>query len=183
MSFNVNDIRANLALDGARPTQFMVEITNPFDGATALKAPFLVKASSIPASNLGLVEIPYFGRPIKLAGDRTYDNWGVRVINDEDFVLRDSFERWHALINTPTGNVRDEDAAGLNYKSQAIVSQFGKTGSIIRRYRFDGIFPLSVGEIALDWGAVNTVEEFTVIFAVDKWVPLPSSTGDGGGDS
>lgn len=179
MAFNVNDIRANLALDGARPTQFMVEITNPFEGLTALKSPVLVKAASIPASNMSPIEVPYFGRPIKLAGDRTYDNWGVQIINDEDFVLRDAFEQWHWAINSPEGNLRANP--GLGYKSQAIVSQFGKTGSIIRRYRFDGIFPTQVGEIGLNWGAVNQVEEFGVTFAVDKWVTLPGPTGDGGG--
>jgi hypothetical protein len=180
MAFNVNEIRANLQLDGARPTQFMVEINNPYDGATALKAPFLVKAATIPASTIGQVEVPYFGRSIKLRGDRTYDNWAVQVINDEDFILRNSFEIWHHEMNTPEGNVAQE--AGLGYKSTAIVSQFGKTGSIIRRYRFDGIFPVLVGDIGLNWGAVNTVEEFGVVFSVDKWVPLPSVTGNGGGE-
>lgn len=179
MAFNVNEIRANLQLDGARPTQFMVEITNPFDGVTALKSPFLVKAASLPASNIGQIEVPYFGRPIKLAGDRQYDNWGVQVINDEDFVMKDAMEIWHHEINSPEGNLRANP--GLGYKSTAIVSQFGKTGSIIRRYRFDGIFPLAVGEIGLNWGAVNQVEEFGIMFAVDKWVPLPGLTGDGGG--
>jgi hypothetical protein len=157
----------------------MVEITNPYDPRTALKSPVLVKAASLPASQIGVIEVPYFGRPIKFRGDRVYDNWSVQVINDEDFILRDAFEIWMHEMNSPEGNIAAE--ASLNYKSQAIVSQFSKAGNIIRRYRFDGIFPLQVGDIGLNWGAVNTIEEFGVSFAVDKWVPIAGTTGDGGG--
>lgn len=180
MAFNVNEIRANLQLDGARPSQFMVEITNPFDGLSAFKTPFNVYAASLPASTLGMIEVPYFGRPIKLAGDRVYENWTIGVRNDEDFVIKDGLETWHAAINGPTSNLRRDP--GLGYKSTAIVSQFAKTGEIIRRYRFDGIFPILVGNIDLNWGSVNQIEEYPVVFAVDKWVPLNGPTGNGGGE-
>ena len=178
MPFNINDIRSSLSLDGSRPTMFMVEIVNPFNNSVTLQTPLLVKAASMPVRNLGVAEVPYFGRPIKLAGDATYDPWQVVILNDEDFLLKNAFEQWTHAINSPTGNIRANP--GLGYKSNATVTQFAKTGDMIRQYTMNGIFPIQVGGIQLDWGATNRVEEFGVVFSVDFWEPIASSTGDGG---
>ena len=72
MAFNINEIRSQLALGGARPTLFQVNITNPANAAGDLKTPFLVRASQVPASTLGFIEVPYFGRKVKIAGDRAF---------------------------------------------------------------------------------------------------------------
>lgn len=177
MPFNINDIRASMSLDGARPTLFMVEIQNPYNGLAGLKIPISVRAASIPARTFGQIPVPYFGRTINLRGDPQYDAWSVGILNDEDFVIREAFEQWCDAINAPEDNVARDP--GLAYKSSAIVTQFSKTGETIRRYRFDGIFPVQVGDINLNWGAQNQVEEFGVTFAVDKWVSLPSVTSIG----
>ncbi|AGS81071.1 tail tube protein [Caulobacter phage Cr30] len=173
--FNINELRANLSLDGARPSQFIVEIQNPFNSSATLKTPFLVEATSIPGRNLGRASAFYFGREIKFGGDSTYDDWGVQIINDEDFILRNAMEEWASSINSPEGNIRREP--GLTYKSSAIVSQLSKTGDIIRRYRFQGIFPVNISDIALAWSAQNQIERFSVTFSVDEWIPLDGVGG------
>jgi len=182
MAFNINEIRSQLSLGGARNSLFQVTIQNPANGAADVKVPFLVRATSIPASTLGLIEVPYFGRKIRLAGDRTFADWTVTVINDEDFTIRNAMEQWSNQIQTFQTNVRDFATASPSaYKAQAQVTQFSKTGQALRTYTFNGIFPTEVSPIELDWNATDTIEEFTVTFQYDWWEVTGGSTGNAGG--
>jgi hypothetical protein len=170
MAFSVNEIKSQLQFGGARPSLFQVRFTNPATGEADLKVPFMVKAAQLPASTVSQIEVPYFGRRIKVAGTRTYENWSVTVINDEDFKIRRAIEAWSRRINTYIGNLRDfGTAAPAEYKSRAEVIQYGQTGNILRTYQFEGIFPLNIGAIELNWESGDQVEEFTVEFAVDYW--------------
>lgn len=181
MAFNVNDIRSQLTLGGARGSLFQVTFTNPANSIADIKLPFLCRASSIPESNLGTIEVPYFGRKIKLAGDRTYGDWNVTIINDEDFLVRNAMEEWSSAINHNQTNLRAfGSAAPLLYKSTAEVTQFSKTGTPIRTYRFNGIYPTSIANIDLNWGDTDTIEEFQVTFAYDWWDVSGGVTGQGG---
>lgn len=181
MAFNINDLRSQLALGGAKPSLFQVQITNPINTIADLKVPFMVKSATLPPSTLGSIEVPYFGRKIKLAGDRTFDTWTVTVINDEDFLVRNAMESWMSSINTHQGNVTAlSSAAPLAYKAQAQITQFSKTGAPLRVYQFNGLFPVNVGEVQMDWGQTDTIEEFTVTFQYDWWDITGGITGDAG---
>jgi hypothetical protein len=181
MAFNINDLRSQLALGGAKPSLFQVQITNPINTIADLKVPFMVKSATLPPSTLGSIEVPYFGRKIKLAGDRTFDTWTVTVINDEDFLVRNAMESWMSSINTHQGNVTTlSSAAPLAYKAQAQITQFSKTGAPLRVYNFNGLFPVNVGEVQMDWGQTDTIEEFTVTFQYDWWDITGGITGDAG---
>ena len=183
MAFNINEIRSNLALGGQRPTLFQVEMTNPANSAGDIKTPFLVRASQVPASTLGFIEIPYFGRKVKIAGDRTFAEWNVTVMNDEDFLIRNAIEEWMNEINSHLGNVRGfGSAADLNYKSTAEVTQFSKTGVPLRKYKFNGIFPVNLTEMEVDWNATDLIQEFQVTFQYDWWEISGGSTGNAGGN-
>lgn len=177
MAFNINDIRANLTGGGARQNLFQVQITNKGNSAADLKIPFLVQASSLPASNLGTIQVPYFGRFIKLAGDRIYDPWVATVINDEDFLVRNALEEWSNKINRFEGNIRDLK----NYKSQAQVIQYGKDGSVLRIYEFNGLFPSVISQIDLGWDQNDAYETFQVEFQYDYWTVVGGKTGNAGG--
>ena len=182
MAFNINEIRSNLALGGQRPTLFQVEMTNPANSAGDIKTPFLVRASQVPASTLGFIEIPYFGRKVKIAGDRTFAEWNVTVMNDEDFLIRNAIEEWMNEINSHLGNVRGfGSAADLSYKSTAEVTQFSKTGVPLRKYKFNGIFPVNLTEMEVDWNATDLIQEFQVTFQYDWWEVSGGSTGNAGG--
>lgn len=182
MAFNINDIRSQLSLGGARNSLFQVTIQNPANGAADIKVPFLVRAAQIPASTLGLIEVPYFGRKIRMAGDRTFADWTVTVINDEDFAIRNAMEQWSNQIQTHQGNLRQFGSASPSaYKAQAQVTQFSKTGNAIRTYTFNGIFPTEISPIEMDWNATDTIEEFTVTFQYDWWEVTAGTTGNAGG--
>ncbi|NDH48943.1 MAG: hypothetical protein EBY41_00060 [Proteobacteria bacterium] len=182
MAFNVNEIRAQLALGGARNSLFQVTIQNPANSAGDVKVPFMVQAAQIPQSTLGLIEVPYFGRKVRLAGDRVFGDWTVTVINDEDFLIRNAMEEWSNNINTHQGNIRSFGAASPSlYKAQAQVTQFAKTGAPIRTYTFNGIFPTDISPIELDWNATDQIEQFTVTFQFDWWEVTGGITGNAGG--
>jgi len=187
MPFKINDFKKNLTYGGARPSLFQVEMTLPdklgdavnngIDGrgltGVEEKLTFLCKATSIPASKIATIDIPYFGRDVKVAGKRTFATWEIVVINDEDFLIRKAFEHWLAAINGHGTNVRNSgvNAAPSSYESTAYVKQFSKgpVESAIRSYKFVNIFPTEVSAIELDWGGQDSIEEFKVTFDYDWW--------------
>lgn len=166
MAFNINEFKSQLVGGGARPTLFQVQILNPVDPVADFKVPFMVKAAQLPQSTLGSFTVPYFGRQVKYAGDRTFGDWTVTVINDEDFIVRNAMEAWSNAINTHDGNLR---ALPQDYKSNGLITQYGKDGSPLRTYVFEGLFPITVSEITMDWSTGDTIEDFQVTFQYDFW--------------
>ncbi|NDB84594.1 MAG: phage tail protein [Alphaproteobacteria bacterium] len=179
MAFAVNDIRAHLQLGGARPTLFQVRLTSNFTSDLANIASFMIQASSLPGSNIPPIEVGYWGRKIKVAGDRVFDDWSVQVMNDEDFKVRHALELWHNKINSLGGNRNTTGSASpSNYKFQAEVSQYSKTGDVVRTYTFYGLFPTQISPIELNWDSTNQIETFQVNFAYDWFeVTAPGNTG------
>lgn len=192
--FNINRFRSEgLVFGGARPTNFSVTLTFPdlvnVPGASS-KASLLCRASKLPESMIAEFPVPYFGRTIKLAGNRQYDDWDVTIMNDEDFLLRNVFEAWHNSINTVISNRLDSRVAnispalGNSYKTTALVTQFSKEGpggidseGAIKTYKFEGIFPTMVSDIPLDFDATNQIEQFQVRFAYD-WYEMFTKAND-----
>lgn len=182
MAFNINEMRANLKAGGARNTLFQVQINNPVAGRADLKMPFLIQAASLPAWNLGMIQVPYMGRTVHLAGDRTFEPWSVEVINDEDFAIRDALEEWNNKIQTLEGNIRDLPSAEASYyTAQATVRQLGKTGDVLREYEFSHVWPMNIGSIELSWGAVDQIEVFPAVFVYDTYKVSGGKTGNAGG--
>lgn len=182
MAFSVNEFSAALKDGGARNSLFQVQITNPINGSADIQVPFMCKAAQIPASTLGVIEVPYFGRQVKLAGNRTYAEWTPTIINDEDFAIRNALEHWSNAINTFEGNLRTAGgSAPALYKANAQVTQYSKTGDILRVYEFIGMFPSEVSTIDLAW-ETEGIEEYTVTFQYDYWRINGGSTGNAGGE-
>ena len=181
MAFDVTQFRAALIGDGARPNLFQAELKFPdyVTGGTlaGLKSRFLINSAQLPESNLGTAPLYYFGREVKLAGNRTYSPWTVNIINDENFDLREAFEQWIAGINSPEGNIRDIQASTLDngYGADARVTQYSKTGVPIKTYKFVGMFPVNISPIDLNWQSNDAIEEFQVTFDYQYWT-------DGGSD-
>ena len=174
MAFNVAEFRSNMIGDGARPNLFQVSLTFPAvatNGALAgQKATFMAKAAQLPGSSVGTVPVYYFGRELKFAGNRTFPDWTLQIINDEDFIIRNSFESWLNAINSHQGNVRNTQAVNnVGYTVDAKVAQYGKTGNVLKEYSFVGMFPIDVAPIDLDWGSNDTIEEYSVTFAYQYW--------------
>ena len=181
MAFNVNDFSAALKGGGARASLFQVQITNPINGAADPLVPFMCQAAAIPASTLGNIALPYFGRQINVAGNRTYDAWTPTILNDEDFAIRNAMEQWSHTINAAQRNINDAGGSAPSlYKANAQVTQYGKTGDILRVYNFVGLYPTEVSTIELSWGS-EEVETFSVTFVYDYWEVIGGNTGNAGG--
>lgn len=176
MPFNILEFRNRLNRDGARPNLFEVSmafptVAVPGSAAAQQEMTFMCRAAQLPGSSIGSVIVPYFGREVKFAGNRVFQDWTVTIINDEDFLLKNAFERWMGGINSHFGNRRN---SALNtpssYVTDASVTQYGKTGSKIKSYQFVGMFPIDLSPIDLDWGSNDTIEEFSVTFQYQYWL-------------
>ena len=205
MAFNINNFKSQLTGGGARPSLFEVSLNFPLSlaiasgtqgsgvgtadglGGESRKLTFMCKASSIPASTISPIEVPYFGRKVKFAGNRTFAEWTITVINDEDFLSRKCFEAWLAGINGHETNEKlfsdgASGALGLSasgYQQTGTVKQFGKSGNELRSYQFINVFPSEVSPIELNWSSENEIEEYTVTLQYDYWVADPVvNTGD-----
>lgn len=171
-SFNVQEFRAQMTGDGARPNLFNCEL--PFLGnllgTAAVKYNFMCRAAQLPGSTVNQVPVNYFGRELKFAGNRTFTEWTVTIINDEDFVIRNAFELWMSRLNSHVSNLRAANYVNPSqYQQDGLVTQFGKADDIIKKYKFIGMFPIDVSPIELDWGANDTIEEYAVTFAYQWW--------------
>ena len=101
----VDDFKSKLRGGGARPNLFKATLNFPaYAGGDVELASFLCKTAALPVSEMALVTVPFRGRQLKIAGDRTFANWTVTVINDTDFSVRDAMERWMNGINAHAAN-------------------------------------------------------------------------------
>jgi hypothetical protein len=180
MAFNINQFRAQMVGDGARPNLFEVRMNFPEFAGNAASTPFtfMCKTTAIPASTIGQVEVQYFGRTLKFAGNRpSFPDLQLTIINDEDFIVRTAFQKWLNNINSHAANLQSPPAAlGLGYKRDASVVQFAKNGRELKTYQFIGCFPTELGEIALDWGSNDAIEEYSVTLSYQWWEATDGST-------
>lgn len=177
---NISQFKSNFA-GGARPNLFKCMVDFPNNAGNSLttqRASFMIKAASIPASTINKIDVPYRGRNLKVAGERTFeDNWTVTVYNDTTFDLRNAFEKWMNQINSHTRNFALDAAAGtpLNYMRPMEVIQLDKSGRAedigIARYQFVDAFPVNIGAIELSYEN-DEVETFEVEFAYQYWTRL-----------
>lgn len=182
MSFSITEIRNKLIKGGARQNLFKVEMQDRSNGVTGSLIPFMCQAAAIPSADLGTIAVPYFGRTIKLAGDREYGPWTVQILNDEDFKIRNSMELWSNYLNGFETNLRAYETVS-DYKTDAFVTQYDKQGNKIRKYHFVGIYPSNVSEIGLNWAENNQIETFSVTFQYDYWyVEAGFGTDNAGGE-
>jgi hypothetical protein len=204
--------KANSNLDYARPNLFQVDIEFPTAVAATLSssaaggaaaatggsatglpsdmkklAGYTIKAANLPASTIGVVEVPFRGRMLKIAGDRTFEPWTITINNDTAFRLRSAFEKWMECIQlyeenatalgygtSPFGGTGGGSTAVdyLNYMSNMKVTQLDRRGNAIRTYQFYQVWPSNVAAIDLDFGSNDAIEEFTVELQVQYWAPV-----------
>jgi len=180
----ISDFKSKLAGGGARPNLFEVVLSfpasAPTDTNTLDKSRFLIKAAALPSSTVGPINVPFRGRILKIAGDRTFESWTVTVINDSDFAIRSSLEKWMNSIN------RLSDATGATdpalYQADAYVYQLDRDGTTLRAYHMYDIFPTSIASIPLSYEETDRIEEFTCEFQVQWWEAIKGSGTNAGGE-
>ena len=178
----ITDFRSKLSGGGARSNLFEVNLGN-FGGAggagvnweTQIESEFrfMCKASSMPAQTIGSVEVPFRGRILKVAGDRTFEPWSVTVINDEDFKVRKGFEAWTEKINALATGVGEVDPN--NYMGNGTIKQLSRSATVagndtaqrvLHEYKVEEIWPSEIGAIDLSYDTSDAIEEFTVTFQI-----------------
>ena len=189
----IDDFKAIVASDFARPNLFQVDLAFPsgiLQNADLVNlGKFTVRAANLPSSQIGVIEVPFRGRTLKIAGDRTFEPWTITIMNDSGFGLRSAFELWASSIQAYNENFTS--AAGLGdtddatgYFADMKVHQLArdvKTGDkpkILKSYKFYNIFPSAIAAIDLDYGNNDAIEEFTVEMQVQYWTPLTKATDD-----
>jgi hypothetical protein len=163
---NVADFKAQMIGGGARPNQFRVELTFPsfvtLGVIAGQRAQFLCRAASLPASTIETISIPYRGRPVNFAGERSFQPWTVSIYNDTTFNIRNALEQWQSGIqqyNTTNGRTNPTD-----YQVDLSVHQLDRNGATIKSYKFTDAFPTNIGAITLDYEQQNAIEQFDVEF-------------------
>lgn len=181
----VSDFKARMTGGGARPNLFEVELSFPTDvdvDPTVLDfSRFLVKAAALPGSTVAPIDVPFRGRIIKVAGDRTFDSWTITVINDTNFIIRSAFEKWMNAINRLSDNTGITNP--LNYQADATVFQLDRNGDTLRAYKFYELFPTNISPIDLSYDSSDTIEEFTVEMQVQWWEAFKGTGDNAGGES
>ena len=192
----IDSFKSKLIGGGAWPNLFEVELQFPgglgedLNKTAAEEARFMVKAANLPASNINVIDVPFRGRNLKIAGDRTFDVWTITVINDTTFNIRNAFELWMNGIN------KHDNATGettpVDYQTDATVYQLGRNLAqdsqsanggkidasksdklpVLKAYELHGIFPTNLSAIELSYDQPDTIEEFTVDLQVQWWDAL-----------
>ena len=204
MAKTITNFRNQLTGGGARPNLFEVSIENfagssgnlvqndttgigwPGDG-TQEDFRFLCKATSMPTQTIGVVDVPFRGRILKVAGDRTFEPWSVTVINDESFNIRKAFETWTEKINAIETGVGAVDPG--QYMGQGFIKQLSRsktagatsiaadTGDqqVLHTYKVQEIWPSEISSIDLSYESSDAIEEFTVTFQVQWFSSLDNN--------
>ena len=156
---------------GVKPNMFMVNVLFPnpiaLENADQELTNILCKSAALPGSNLGVIEVPFRGRTVKIAGDRTFDTWTATFFNDKDFKLRSFFEQWANSINTHADNTAPLFTPSKDgYMADLFVDQLEKDasegGAKLRTYKLHHCFPTNVSPIDLAYDSNDQIEEFTV---------------------
>ena len=164
----IDDFKAKLRGGGSRPNLFRATINFPgyAEGNTEITS-FLCKAAQLPASVMNFIDVPFRGRQLKIAGDRTFEVWTPTMSNDTDFEIRNAMERWMNGINAHQANTGFVNP--IDYQADLLVEQLDRHETVLKTYNFRGCFPTNVSAIDLNYETVDQIEEFTVEFQVQYW--------------
>ena len=174
---NINEFKSRLRGGGARANQF--KVTLPFPGYASVGGEtsdlsFLCTATGIPGQDIPMVTVNFRGRQLKLAGDsRTFGDWSMTILNDTDFKIYRAFERWMNGMNNMTDN--EGLTNPLDYQVDGFIDHLDRDGNSIKQYTFRGVFPTTLGDIALDYGTANAVESFDVTLSY-QWFETDTTT-------
>ena len=164
--------RANLfEIDIAFPTLTGVDVE--LTGTDFTKnTKILCKSAAVPGFTVGTIEVPFrAGRRIKIPGDRTFADWTVTIINDENQTLRRAFNAWVNLISKGNYESQSKSAAtgtgvsgGAAYYQDITCNHLKADNTISRKYQLNDAFPTDVSAIDLSFDSTDTLSEFTVNF-------------------
>jgi len=155
----INQFKANLIGAGPRNNRFEVFIPR-----TASKIQFLCKTAALPGQTITPLELKYKGLSIKMAGDRTFEDWSVTIYNDTEFSARTAVEQWMQDI-VP---LADSTLTSTGYEymvDKATVTQLGRDDAVLATYEFYNMWPTTLAAIELDTEGGDALTTSDVTFA------------------
>ena len=184
MTLRIDDFKAALGQGGARANLFRVNMSFPNatiegtantafgSGTPEALSSFMIKSAQMPARTIGSILVPFRGRQLKVSGDTSYEDWSIMITNDNNFAVRNAFERWQEAINGAVTNVSGlgTNAASFNtYVADLEIEQIGRDGAVIKRYVMKGAWPTTVDAIEVAYDSTDTIEEFGVTLCYQWW--------------
>ena len=165
-TFNVERFKSSLTNGGARPNQFMVQLSFPTYVAGAqlavARAPFLVSVAELPGQTVNPAIVQYRGREVKFVGDRIYAPFTITVLNDAEMSIRSAMEQWMSGMEDNVnkfGKLQQSE-----YQRDMQVYQLDRNGNALKSYSIANAFPVDLSPVALDFGANDQISTFTVTF-------------------
>jgi hypothetical protein len=167
-TLGVDDFKSKLIGGGARPNLFKATVTYPgyAQGDVELTS-FMCKGAQLPGSTIAQLDVPFRGRQLKIAGDRTFENWTITVLNDTGMEVRNAMERWMNGINEHVNNTGLSNPT--DYQADMTIEQLDKAGNSTKSYTVRGAYPVNVAAIDLSYDSNDAIEEFSVEFAFQYW--------------
>jgi hypothetical protein len=167
-TLGVDDFKSKLIGGGARPNLFKAIVNFPaYAGGDTELTSFMCKGAQLPASVIAQLDVPFRGRQLKIAGDRTFENWSITVINDTGMEIRNAMERWMNGMNEHVNNTGLSNPT--DYQADMAVEQLDKAGNVTKTYTIRGAYPVNVSAIDLSCDSNDAIEEFTVELAYQYW--------------
>ena len=185
-TFNVERFKSSLTNGGARPNQFMVQLSFPTyvagQSLAVARAPFLVSVAELPGQTVNPAIVQYRGREVKFVGDRIYAPFTITVLNDAEMSIRSAMEQWMGGMEDYAGKFGRLQPA--EYQRDMQVFQLDRNGTALKSYNVVNAFPVDLSPVALDFGANDQISTFTVTFQYQHFTvsnnPLGSIINVGG---
>jgi len=167
-TLGVDDFKSKLIGGGARPNLFKAIVNFPaYAGGDTELTSFMCKGAQLPASVIAQLDVPFRGRQLKIAGDRTFENWSITVINDAAMEVRNAMERWMNGMNEHVNNTGLSNPT--DYQADMAVQQLDRAGNVTKEYTIRGAYPVNVSAVDLSYDTNDAIEEFTVELAYQYW--------------
>lgn len=146
---------------GARPNLFRIEI--PFLGE---RISFMASGAQLPAKTISKLPVNFMDNIFYVAGDTSFQDWTITVINDIDFSIKFALENWMNIIKT---NGQTSGDKGWNFLSEGYVVQLDALGNDVVTYKMFNMFPTDMAAIELSWDSKSTIESFQITFSMSHF--------------
>jgi len=118
------------------------------------------KGAQLPTAEMGIMEIPYKGRKVKIPAERSFTEWTVTVMETNDMNVRRSFEKWMSVMDAEDEIKRN--TAALSTIDVILLKGDNSTPSIT--YTLYGAFPSSLASVDLSFDEQTAPLEYSVTF-------------------
>lgn len=118
------------------------------------------KGAQLPTADIGVMEIPYKGRKIKIPAERSFAEWTVTIMETAEMGVRRQFEKWMSVMDAEDQIKRN--TAALSTIQVVLLKPDNATPAIT--YTLYGAFPSSLASVDLSFDEQTAPLEYSVTF-------------------